>query len=71
MSARVCMVGTHMPSRPQARNAAAVPAASFTPATRQATRAPIAVTPAQPTARRARYTARTARTTTLLTWPKK
>ncbi len=50
MSARVCMVGIHMPRSPQARNAAPVPAASLQPATRQAVRAAAAVTPAQPAA---------------------
>jgi hypothetical protein len=54
MSASVCMVGIHMPSSPQARNAAAVPSASRTPATRQATSAAAAVTPAQPAASRTR-----------------
>lgn len=48
MSASVCMVGTHIPSRPQALNAAAVPSAGRTPAVRQATNAAAAVTPAQP-----------------------
>ncbi len=47
------MVGTHMPSAPQARKAIAVPAARRTPATRQATRAPRTVTPVQPAASRA------------------
>lgn len=48
------MVGTHMPSSPQARKATPVPIASRMPATRQATRAPNAVTPAQPAASRTR-----------------
>ncbi len=54
ISARVCMVGTHMPSSPQTRKATPVPIASRTPATRQATSAPNAVTPAQPAASRTR-----------------
>ncbi len=54
MRASVCMVGTHMPSSPHPRNAAPVPSAARSPATRQAVSAATAVTPAQPTARRAR-----------------
>lgn len=65
------MVGTHMPSRPQATKAAAQVRARRMPARRQATRAARAVTPVQPAASRRTYTARTDTTTALLMWPKK
>lgn len=48
------MVGTHMPSSPQSRNAATPDSASRTPATRQAISPTAAVTPAQPAASRTR-----------------